>query len=198
MHARPRDTVAYARLFRAPFKFGATYNGHVMPREWLERPMLRAQPGLHAAFELHAQACLEKLRAQDGISGRVRSLIVERLRGGDIDMLSIGRELAMSVATLRRRLEEEGTTHSRILDEVRQDLAKRYLRDPKFAVPEIAFLLGFSHQLSGLVVSAALTNKQFYEFATSRHALWLSTDGESNLPKLPKVVPMQPPRRAQR
>ncbi len=60
------------------------------------------------------------------------------------------------------------------------------------------FLLGFSHQLSGLVVSAALTNKQFYEFATSQHALWLSTDGESNLPKLPKVVPMQPPRRAQR
>jgi hypothetical protein len=60
------------------------------------------------------------------------------------------------------------------------------------------FLLGFSHQLSGLVVSAALTNKQFYEFATSQHALWLSTDAESNLPKLPKVVPMQPPRRAQR
>jgi hypothetical protein len=60
------------------------------------------------------------------------------------------------------------------------------------------FLLGFSHHLSGLVVSAALTNKQFYEFATSQHALWLSTDGESDLPKLPKVVPMQPPRRAQR
>jgi hypothetical protein len=60
------------------------------------------------------------------------------------------------------------------------------------------FLLGFSHQLSGLVVSAALTNKQFYESATSQHALRLSTDDESNLPKLPKVVPMQPSRRAQR
>jgi hypothetical protein len=60
------------------------------------------------------------------------------------------------------------------------------------------FLLGFSHQLSGLVVSAALTNKQFYEFATSQHALRLSTDDEGNLPKLPKVVPMQPSRRAQR
>jgi hypothetical protein len=58
------------------------------------------------------------------------------------------------------------------------------------------FLLGFSHQLSGLVVSAALTNKQFYEFATSQRALWISTDGESNLPKLPKVVPMRLSRRA--
>src|ERR1700704_4447236 len=60
------------------------------------------------------------------------------------------------------------------------------------------FLLGFSHQLSGLVVSAALTNEQFYEFARSQRALWVTTDGEVNLPKLPKVVPIQPPRRAQR
>jgi hypothetical protein len=59
-------------------------------------------------------------------------------------------------------------------------------------------LLGFSHQLSGLVVSAALTNKQFYELAKSQHALCVTTDGEGNLPELPKVVPMQPSRRAQR
>jgi hypothetical protein len=60
------------------------------------------------------------------------------------------------------------------------------------------FLLGFSHRLSGLVVSAALTNKQFYEFAKSQHALCVTTDGEGNLPELPKVVPIQPSRRAQR
>jgi hypothetical protein len=60
------------------------------------------------------------------------------------------------------------------------------------------FLLGFSHQLSGLVVSAALANKQFYEFARSQRALWVSNDGEGNLPKLAKVVPIEPSRRAQR
>jgi hypothetical protein len=60
------------------------------------------------------------------------------------------------------------------------------------------FLLGFSHQLDQLVVSTALTNKQFYECARSEHALWVSTDSEGNLPKLPKVVPMRPRRRAQR
>jgi hypothetical protein len=60
------------------------------------------------------------------------------------------------------------------------------------------FLLGFFHQLSELVVSTALANKQFYEFTKSERALCVSTDSESNLPKLPKVVPMQRPRRAQR
>lgn len=56
----------------------------------------------------------------------------------------------------------------------------------KFAV----FLVGFSHQLSGPFVFAELTNKQFYEFARSQHSLWVAIDGECNLPKLPKVVPM--------
>jgi len=60
------------------------------------------------------------------------------------------------------------------------------------------FLLGFSHHLSGLVISAAVANKQFYEFVKSQRALWVFTDGEGNLPKLPKVVPIQPSRRAQR
>jgi hypothetical protein len=60
------------------------------------------------------------------------------------------------------------------------------------------FLLGFSHRLSGLVVSAALTNKQFYELARSQHALSVTAEGEGNLPELPKVVPIQPSRRAQR
>jgi len=60
------------------------------------------------------------------------------------------------------------------------------------------FALGFVHQVAGLIVSTALANKQFYESVRSQRALWVSTEGEGNLPKLPKVVPMQPPRRAQR
>jgi hypothetical protein len=60
------------------------------------------------------------------------------------------------------------------------------------------FALGFTYQIAGLIVSTALANKQFYEFVKSQRALWVSTDGEVNLPKLSKLAPMKPPRRAQR
>ena len=60
------------------------------------------------------------------------------------------------------------------------------------------FTLGFTYQIAGLIVSTALANKQFYEFVRSQRALWVSTDGEVNLPKLSKLAPMKPPRRAQR
>jgi hypothetical protein len=60
------------------------------------------------------------------------------------------------------------------------------------------FALGSTHQIGGLVVSAALADKRFYEFARAEHALWVSADVEGNLPKLQKVVPMRPPRSARR
>jgi hypothetical protein len=60
------------------------------------------------------------------------------------------------------------------------------------------FALGSTHQIGGFVVSAALADKRFYEFARAEHALWVSDYVEGNLPKLKKVVPMRPPRRAQR
>jgi hypothetical protein len=59
------------------------------------------------------------------------------------------------------------------------------------------FALGSTHQIGAFVVSAALADKRFYEFARAEHALWVSADVEGNLPKLQKVVPMRPPRRAQ-
>jgi AraC-like DNA-binding protein len=50
----------------------------------------------------------------------------------------------MSVATLRRRLEEEGSTYSNLIDEVRFDLARSYLCDSRVSIREISFLLGYS------------------------------------------------------
>jgi AraC-like DNA-binding protein len=51
----------------------------------------------------------------------------------------------VSVATLRRRLEEEGTTFTGLVDEVRRDLAERHLSDPHRTISEVAFMLGFAH-----------------------------------------------------
>jgi hypothetical protein len=60
------------------------------------------------------------------------------------------------------------------------------------------FTFGSIHRVAELVVSAALADAQFYEFARAQSAMSISTDVEANLPNLQKVVPMRPPRRAQR
>jgi AraC-like DNA-binding protein len=50
----------------------------------------------------------------------------------------------MSSRKLQRQLQSAGTTFNTLLNEIRQDLAKKYLREQHNNITEIGFLLGFS------------------------------------------------------
>jgi len=50
----------------------------------------------------------------------------------------------MSERSLQRRLADEGQTFDALLDELRHELALRYLADKTLAIAEVAFLLGYS------------------------------------------------------
>ena len=54
------------------------------------------------------------------------------------------RQLGMSHRTLARRLALEGLTFSQIVEELKIDLAKRYLQDDNLPISQIAWLLGYS------------------------------------------------------
>jgi AraC-like DNA-binding protein len=144
MHERPQHAAAYERLGPGKVKFNAPYNTLVLHRSRLATPMLQANPRVARAFEMHAQQLIERLDARNGIVGRVREEVATQLGTGTVTMHGTARRLAMSVATLRRRLEEQGTTFSSILDDLRKQLAEQYLTEPRSAISEIAFLLGFS------------------------------------------------------
>ena len=53
----------------------------------------------------------------------------------------------MSKRTLARKLSDEGLNYSEILEDLRRDLAVRYLDNRKLDVSKIAWLLGF-HEVS--------------------------------------------------
>lgn len=74
---------------------------------------------------------------------KVSEVLTSQLRLGKASMASVARAMSISEATLRRRLVQEGTSFSRVVDEVRFALARRYLRDPTLEVAEVALLLGF-------------------------------------------------------
>jgi AraC-like DNA-binding protein len=144
-HAVPTVASEYERVFRCPVKLGRPKNAIVLPRAALDLPMPGANPDMLAGFLERAEATLRQLPNADSIASKVRKLTAEGLGAGDIGMAAMARKLHMSVATLRRRLRDEGTTHSRIVDEVRFELAKRHLGRPDLAISEIAYVLGFSH-----------------------------------------------------
>ena len=145
MHREPTNIASYERVFRCPVKLGMPHNAIVLKRSSLELPLVGASHGMHVAFDKHAEAVLQRLRKDETVSGRAREAVLAELPNGDPSMEVTARKLAMSVATLRRRLDDEETSHRQILEAVRCELAKRYLGDPSLAISEVAFLLGFSH-----------------------------------------------------
>jgi AraC-like DNA-binding protein len=145
MHREASSTEAYERFFRCPIKLGMPHNAIVVRRAFLDAQLVGASHGMHVAFGKHAEAVLGRLRKDDSVSGRAREAVLAELPSGDPSMEAIARKLAMSVATLRRRLDDESTSHRQILEGVRCELAKRYLTDGSLAISEVAFLLGFSH-----------------------------------------------------
>jgi AraC-like DNA-binding protein len=145
LHERTAYASEYEKVLEAPVVFGAPNNAVVTNISRLEAKMLHANPNIAAAFEKHARQLLDGLSRTRGITGRVRQEVMTQLQSGAVSMSETGARLAMSVATLRRRLEEEGATFSGIVDDVRKGLSKQYLRDQALSVTEIAFLLGFSN-----------------------------------------------------
>ncbi len=143
MHPEPKYRAAYAEVFQTTVRFGAPCNGVVLPRARLETPLTRSDPAACAEYEKHADEWLSRIRDGAGITEAVRRVLLADLRTRGGSMESTARKLGMSVATLRRRLQDEGVTFAAVLDAVRYNLAKKYLTDPVVSTSDVAFLLGF-------------------------------------------------------
>lgn len=147
-HAPTTYIAEYGRVLRTKVSFSAPCNAIVFPREALDAPMRRADPRISAAFELQVRRRVQTLRENRSMLGRVRQLVFAELSRGNLTMQMVAKKLGMSVSTLRRRLEEEDTHFSAIVDALRESLARQYLREKNRATIEIAFLLGFADAMS--------------------------------------------------
>lgn len=143
-HAPPADASEHARIFRAPVRFNADSCQLILDAATLALPIVKADPGLAAVLDRHAEELLAKHPRPDSVIDRARILIGAELRGGDPSLERIAQRLGLSPRTLQRRLREQGSSHNELLDQMRKDLALKYLREPQMALCEVAYLLGFS------------------------------------------------------
>ena len=143
-HQQPNETSEHERIFQCPIFFGATANEVVFDSEYLNLPIVMADARLCALLDRHATELLMRYPREDSLVERVRTLMKDELNGGDASLEMVAERLGMSARTLQRKLHGLGVSHQELLDEMRKDLAMRYLREPEMAVCEVAYLLGFS------------------------------------------------------
>jgi AraC-like DNA-binding protein len=146
VHARPADVAegAHAAVFRSPVLFGQAANELAFERRWLDHAMPRADATLAAILERHIVEMLARLPRRSDLVANTRARLAELLERGEPPIERVGRALGVSARTLQRRLREQGTSYAQILDEVRKELALRYLADPDRTTADAAFLLGYA------------------------------------------------------
>lgn len=81
-------------------------------------------------------------------SAAVRAAILASLRHGDATLDSTALALRISRRTLQRHLERMGTSHSKMLDEVRLEIACRLLADTSKRLSDVAESLGYKNASS--------------------------------------------------
>jgi AraC-like DNA-binding protein len=143
-HPRPRDTAEHARIFDCPVSFGGDEHLRLeFDAGDLERPVPGADRSLLPIVEQHLDKLLERLSGASLVQD-VRTALAEMLCDGSPNLRAVAKRLGMSVRTLQRRLEEHDVVFRDLVQEVRRELAERYLAERDANLTEVAFLLGYS------------------------------------------------------
>jgi AraC-like DNA-binding protein len=142
-HPKPSCSAKFYEYFRSPVVFEAPTNSLTLPLEAVDKSLPGSNPQL---AELNDKVMIEYLAQLDHelITEKVKAIIIDHLPSGNVTDENVARELYMSSRNLQRQLQSAGTTFNTLLNEIRQDLAQKYLRDQDTSMTEIAFLLGFS------------------------------------------------------
>lgn len=144
----PKNLTVYQQKFRCPLEFNQPVDSIQMDLELLQRPMLKAEPGLCAVLERYGEDLLKRFPSVSTFLNNVRGVIIEELRKGNVGSEKISTRLGIVPRTLQRQLREAGTSYREVLDEIRRELSVYYLRNSDVAICEVAFLLGFSETSS--------------------------------------------------
>ena len=143
LRERPRASHAQLReaLGHLP-EVGAQDALFVTNAQW-ELENQRQDPMLHKLLVSHARDVEARLPTHT-FENAVHGAIAFALQRGEPTIGRVASRLGMSARTLQRRLEAESGTFQRSLEQVRRDMAFRYLTHTQLSLSEISGLLAYA------------------------------------------------------
>lgn len=141
----PRDQADYKAEFRCDVAFACESAAITWSQQQMQLPTPGADAALAGYLDQLATIAAEPIGADhDSMTTAVRRALWARLPRGRPNIWRIASELGVSVRTLQRRLGEEGSSFSEVLDELRRDITRELLAEGNQPVADISFLLGYS------------------------------------------------------
>jgi len=142
-YAHRAEPAAYRAWFDAPVVFGAPVTQLVLPAAALAAGLASADANLLAILTRAADELAAKGVEAPTIAAQVARVLRDELRSERGTIEHTAKRLGLTARSLQRRLKDEATSFQAVREQVRQQLAQRYLED-RLSLAEISFLLGFS------------------------------------------------------
>ncbi len=142
---QPVCELPYRKAFDCPLRFGQPVTRLLLADSDLATPLPSRSPAMLALHERLMDEQLSHLGSTT-VSNKVREHVMQRLSQGEPRREDIAALLALTDRTLQRRLRAESTSYQQLLDEVRCELARKYLAQDKLPLSAMADLLGFGDQ----------------------------------------------------
>jgi AraC-like DNA-binding protein len=144
-HSAPPHAQRYAEVFQGRVVFDAPHTCLRFPRGALDARSPRSDPSVFATLENVADKMLEQSLVDVSLERRVRAVLRQGTNVVHVDLGCLAAGLELSRRGLRRRLQKEGTSLSKIIAEERCRAARRALgsRD-RLAIKQAADRLGYA------------------------------------------------------
>lgn len=134
------------QLAGVPVIFGQIDNALVVDAQTAMEPNGLYDEKLVRLMEDQCQSLMDR-RQIGGLSGQIRGKLLGGL-GLSASLDEVAAEIGMTARTLRRKLEEDGTSFREISDLARRQLAEQMLLSTAMKIDELAFHLGYSDTAS--------------------------------------------------
>jgi AraC-like DNA-binding protein len=110
---------------------------------WLDQSANLGNKTTYPAVVAVCDDLLSELKSRIGVAGEIRALLLRDINNPPT-LAAVAKLLEVSDRSLRRQLREQGISFRGLLDELRTQIALKYLRTTRLANEDIALALGFS------------------------------------------------------
>lgn len=142
--AEPSFSSEWRILFSQTLNFSMPDSGFAFSAEYLAMGNIQNERTMKEFLRCAPANFLVKYKNSASLSAQIRRGLRQQSPAAWPDFATLAKQLNLSQATLRRRMDDEGESYRNILDDLRRDLAIGLLSDSGKNLAEIADMLGFS------------------------------------------------------
>jgi AraC-like DNA-binding protein len=147
MHEPPVQLQPYKDLFRCPIHFGGERSELCFDEEWMYRRLPQAEGSTHRIFSAQCRKVSRALTAHVRFSEIVRYNLLNDLAHYSY-LKNIAERLSLSPRTVQRKLAQDKTSFTELVENVRRNLALEYLAESRLPICDIAERLGYGDTAS--------------------------------------------------